>query len=135
MKFEINSDNLSSSEAFGFIICYYMYDAENVKEIVFNDLPDRIKEYYWYVDSEERKEFTATLCLDTRFIVADWKGDRYVTDNKRNACSPNFYMDNVWSFLKTAPSLRFELDLAEKNTEDNDYDNWEDDDWGDDDDD
>lgn len=124
-KMILDSTDLVNPKAFGYIISYYMYDAD-IYELNWDDCSDNIKLYFNYLDQEERKQFVAHACKDTGIIQADYKGDRFVTDGIRSAGAPLFYKDNVWLFTK-GESLRFMIDLEDAlYGEEDEYDNYRD---------
>ena len=113
MKITLDTNNFQSPESMGLIVSYYLYDCDSIDELTWEQLEYPIQKYFGYLDRDERKDLRAQKCPDTGIVMCEWKGDRYITDGKRNVCAPNYYKDSIWLFTNNEESMRFELDLEE----------------------
>jgi len=110
----IDTSELGSPKYFGLILGVYFSNAsdDDVYEIKFNELPEKLQLYYYYLDVEERKEFTALADKESGIVLADWNGDRAILEDSRMVTSPYFYRDNVWLDW-SGESMRFMMDIEE----------------------
>ena len=128
-KITIDTNNLRSPEALGFIISQYLFDADNILNLKWNEMPTEAKLYFNYLDVEQRKKIRCMFCTDTYVFAAEYDGDRFVYDGTRGAGSPMFYEDNSWIFSEGCESLRFQLDLERIFYEGEDPEDWNEDDF------
>ncbi len=108
----IDIDKIDYPEGIGSVVSHYMYSMDTVT-VKWDGIPDSMKLYFYYLDTEERKRFKAAYDGKKTWL-ADWRGDRIVIAGDRIVVAPMFFQNNVWLFhVKNDPSIRFGMDLEE----------------------
>lgn len=109
-KLLLNTSDIECPEIFGTIISQYFHD-NSYTHVSWKDSPKFVRDYYWYLDTEEIKKIHVFADTHGQFL-ADWKGDRICSDLERLAVAPELHKNDTWMFFSFGDkSIRFNLDI------------------------
>ena len=109
----INENQLRNPETFAIMISEHLRQHRHaLYELKFNEMPAKMQDYYYYVDTEERKTFSALSDSESNLVIANFKGDRVAYNGTKMCVAPRHKEDKLWMFFE-GQSPRFELDLED----------------------